>query len=101
MTGALLVAIYVAALGCFLGLDILARVPATLHAAVLAALGALAGVGLIGAMALFGGSPLAAAGSPALRALGLILAGAAVGGGLLAASKGAAVYRARKNASGS
>jgi hypothetical protein len=46
MTGVLLVAIYLVALSFFLGLDILARVPQTLYAVVVAGLGAVIALAL-------------------------------------------------------
>jgi H+-translocating NAD(P) transhydrogenase subunit alpha len=50
MTAVLIVSLYFLALTVFLGLDILAKVPATMYALVLAALGTLSGVVLVGAI---------------------------------------------------
>lgn len=50
MTGVLLVSLYFIALTAFLGLDILSKVPATMYALVLAALGTLSAVGVVGAL---------------------------------------------------
>jgi hypothetical protein len=48
VTGVLLVSIYIVGLTLFLGLDIIAKVPPTLYALVLAGLGAVAAVSLVG-----------------------------------------------------
>jgi NAD(P) transhydrogenase subunit alpha len=50
MTAVLLVSLYFLALTAFLGLDILSKVPATMYALVLAALGALSAVAVVGAL---------------------------------------------------
>ena len=54
MTGAVLGAIYLLALAVFLGLDIISKVPPTLYALVLAGLGMLSAVSLVGAFHLLG-----------------------------------------------
>jgi hypothetical protein len=72
MTGVLLVSLYFIALTAFLGLDILSKVPATMYALVLAALGALTAVGLVGAIYL-----VARASSPGNGYVGLAAAGLA------------------------
>jgi NAD(P) transhydrogenase subunit alpha len=84
MTGALLIAIYLLALALFLGLDIVARVPPTLVAVVLAGLGALAGVSLLAGVRL-AGDP--AGGVPLLSYLATALGAAAAVGGALAAGR--------------
>jgi hypothetical protein len=81
MTGVLLVSLYFIALTAFLGLDILSKVPATMYALVLAALGTLSAVGLVGALFV-----TVRAASPASSALGI----AAAGAGALAAGAGLA-----------
>jgi NAD(P) transhydrogenase subunit alpha len=78
VTAVLLITVYLIALTTFLGLDIVSRVPPTLYALVLAGLGALTAVSVVGAFhvgALPGGDPLAA-GTAAL-------AGMSAGGGLV------------------
>lgn len=50
MTAVLVVSFYFLALTVFLGLDILSKVPATMYALVLAALGTLSGVAMVGAV---------------------------------------------------
>jgi NAD(P) transhydrogenase subunit alpha len=50
MTAVLLVSLYFIALTAFLGLDILSKVPATMYALVMAALGALTAVATVGAL---------------------------------------------------
>jgi hypothetical protein len=50
MTGVLLVSLYFIALTAFLGLDILGKVPATMYALALAALGTLSAVVIVGAL---------------------------------------------------
>ncbi|HXU80863.1 MAG TPA: proton-translocating transhydrogenase family protein [Polyangia bacterium] len=50
MTAVLLVSLYFVALTAFLGLDILSKVPATMYALALAALGTLSAVGVVGAL---------------------------------------------------
>jgi NAD(P) transhydrogenase subunit alpha len=50
MTGALIISLYFLALTIFLGLDIISKVPATLYALVVAALGTLSAVAVIGAL---------------------------------------------------
>ncbi len=54
MTGVLLVACYLFALAFFLGLDIISKVPPTLYALVLAALGGVAAVSVVGGFHLLG-----------------------------------------------
>jgi NAD(P) transhydrogenase subunit alpha len=84
MTGAVLIAIYLLALALFLGLDIVARVPPTLYAVVLAGLGALAGVALLAGLRL-GAVPTG--GTPVLAQLATALGAAAAVGGALAAGR--------------
>ena len=81
MTAVLLVSLYFVALSAFLGLDIISKVPVTMYPLVLAALGALAAVGVVGALPLIarGGTPASGFG---LAALGC---GAAAAGAGLAA----------------
>lgn len=50
MTTVLLVSLYFIALTTFLGLDILSKAPATMYALVLAALGTLSAVAVVGAL---------------------------------------------------
>jgi len=50
MTAVLLVSLYFIALTAFLGLDILSKVPATMYALVVAALGTLSAVAVVGAL---------------------------------------------------
>jgi hypothetical protein len=50
MTTVLLVSLYFMALTAFLGLDILSKVPATMYALALAALGTLSAVAVVGAL---------------------------------------------------
>ena len=85
MTAALLVAVYLAVLAGFLGLDIITRVPPTLYAAVLAGLGALAGVGVVAAMQ--AGARSADGPAHILAVIAAALAGGAVGGGLAAVGR--------------
>lgn len=92
MTGALLIAVYLIALAGFLGLDIVARVPATLWGPTLAALGALAGVTLVGAVELLG-TP---AGGGTLGWLAVGLGAAATSGGAVASWRLLSAYRPRK-----
>jgi NAD(P) transhydrogenase subunit alpha len=80
MTSVLLVSLYFIALTAFLGLDILSKVPATMYALVLAALGTLSGVAIVGALYV-----TVRATSPASSGLGLAAAGlgaVAAGAGL-------------------
>lgn len=51
MSAVVLVSLYFVALSAFLGLDILGKVPATLYPLVVAALGTVSAVGLVGALA--------------------------------------------------
>lgn len=79
MTAALLVGVYLVALSFFLGLDIVGKVPPTLYAIVLAGLGALCGVTVVGGLHL----AARATGTPSTLGLAAAgLAGAAVVGGL-------------------
>jgi hypothetical protein len=81
MTAVLLVSLYFLAVTTFLGLDILSKVPATLYALVLAALGTLSAVAVVGALYV----TVRAGTSPAANGLGLAAAGlgaAAAGAGL-------------------
>lgn len=81
MTGVLIVSLYFIALTAFLGLDIISKVPATMYALVLATLGTLTAVIVVGAAqvtalatsALGSGLGLAAAG------VGAAAAGAGLG----------------------
>jgi len=50
MTGALVVSVYLLALAGFLGLDVISKVPPTLHRPLLAGMNAIAGVTLLGAI---------------------------------------------------
>jgi NAD(P) transhydrogenase subunit alpha len=94
MTGAVLAAIYIIALAFFLGLDIINKVPATLYALVLAGLGALAAVSIVGALALLTPGAL---GAPAIAArLGLGAAAAAGVGGTLALGRMMAAFAKKK-----
>ncbi len=94
MTGALLGAIYLVALGCFLGLDILGKIPATLYALVLAAVGATLAVAFIGPLYLLGGAfPSRSEGG--LPGVALVLASAAAGGGVVAVSRLVGAYKRR------
>jgi NAD(P) transhydrogenase subunit alpha len=80
MTGVLIVSLYFLALTLFLGLDILSKVPATMYALVLAALGTLSAVAIVGAVYV---TVLAA--SSTTSAMGLAAAGlgaTAAGAGL-------------------
>jgi H+-translocating NAD(P) transhydrogenase subunit alpha len=49
-TGALLIAVYILALAIFVGLELINKVPPTLHTAVLSGTTAASGIGLIGAL---------------------------------------------------
>jgi proton-translocating NAD(P)+ transhydrogenase subunit alpha len=80
MTSVLLVSLYFIALTAFLGLDILSKVPATMYALVLAALGTLSAVAIVGALYV-----TARAASSTSSTLGIAAAGcaaAAAGAGL-------------------
>jgi hypothetical protein len=81
MTGVLLVSLYFIALTAFLGLDILGKVPATMYALVLAALGGLSAVVMVGALYV----PARATG---LSSVGPLLGYAAAGVGAIAAGAG-------------
>lgn len=72
MTGVLLISLYFIALTAFLGLDIIGKVPATMYALVLATLGTLAAVIIVGAFRV-----TALAASPLGTGLGLAAAGLA------------------------
>lgn len=85
MTAVLIVSLYFLALTIFLGLDIIAKVPATLYPLVVAALGVLSAVGIVGAV-----RATVQEVSPASGTLGLVSAGlaaAAVGAGLASMSR--------------
>ncbi len=92
MTGVLLVAIYVLALGWFLGLDILGKIPPTLYAMILAGLGVLAAVGMVGALYLLG-DEIPSRTEGGLPGVALVLAGAAAGGGLVALGRLLGAFR--------
>ncbi len=79
MTAVLLIAIYCVGLTAFLGLDIIGRVPATLYAPVLAGLGALSAVALVGALEI-----AARPDANAFATASAALVGVAAGGGLMA-----------------
>jgi H+-translocating NAD(P) transhydrogenase subunit alpha len=72
MTGVLIVSLYFIALTAFLGLDIISKVPATMYALVLATLGTLAAVIIVGAV-----SVTAQSRSPLGTGLGLVATGVA------------------------
>jgi NAD(P) transhydrogenase subunit alpha len=80
MTGAVLVAIYLVALALFLGLDIISKVPQTLYAVVIAGLGALAGVSVVGGLHL-----VAAARAELPASLGQVAVGVAATAGVAGA----------------
>ena len=80
MTAAVLVAIYLVALSCFLGLDIISKVPPTLYAVVLAGLGALAAVSLVGGFHLLATGSARGHAELLGRVALCLAAGAAVGG---------------------
>ncbi len=69
MTGVALVALYLVALSAFLGLDLLKKVPPSLYGLVLAALGGIAAVSVVGALCLV--APDAAPAAGVLGRLGL------------------------------
>ena len=79
MTGVLLVSLYFIALTAFLGLDILAKVPATMYALVLAALGTLSAVALVGAFYVTARATSSTASGLGLAAAGLGAAAAGAG----------------------
>jgi NAD(P) transhydrogenase subunit alpha len=81
MTSVVLVSLYFIALTTFLGLDILGKVPATRYALVLAALGTLSAVVMVGALYL-------PARATASSSMGASLGYAAAGVGALAAGAG-------------
>ena len=96
MTGVLLVSLYFIALTAFLGLDILSKVPATMYALALAALGTLSAVAIVGALYV-----TMRAASPTSSALGLAAAGlgaVAAGAGLASLGRLARAF-ARKSPS--
>ena len=96
MTGVVLVSLYFIALTAFLGLDILSKVPATMYALVMAALGTLSAVALVGAF-----YTTARAASSTGSALGMAAAGlgaAAAGAGLASLGRLVRAY-ARKSRS--
>jgi NAD(P) transhydrogenase subunit alpha len=80
MTPVLLVSCYFVALAAFLGLDILSKVPATLYPVVLASLGAVCGVVLVGGWLVATRAPVAA--SAGLGTAAAALGAAAAGAGL-------------------
>jgi NAD(P) transhydrogenase subunit alpha len=80
MTGVVLVSLYFVALTVFLGLDILGRVPASLYALALAALGTLAGVAIVGGLWVTVRAVSATSSNLGLAAVGL--GGAAAGAGV-------------------
>jgi NAD(P) transhydrogenase subunit alpha len=91
VTAVLLVSVYLFALACFLGLDVLGKVPPNLYAVVLAGVGALAGVTVVVGLSF---EPAVAGAGPArLWQLGVGCAAAAVGGGLVAVARLARGFR--------
>jgi NAD(P) transhydrogenase subunit alpha len=78
MTAVLLVSLYFIALTAFLGLDILSKVPATLYALALAALGTLSAVAVVGALyvTVRAASPVSSGLGLAAAGLGAVAAGA-------------------------
>ncbi len=82
MTAVLLVAVYFLALTTFLGLDIISRVPPTLYALVLAGLGALTAIGLVGAFQV-----AALPGGDAVGTWASGLVGASAGAGLVSVGR--------------
>jgi hypothetical protein len=85
MTAVWLVSLYFVALSTFLGLDIVGKVPATMYALVLVALGTLAAVAIVGAFYIQ--AYAAALDDDGLRFLAIgsaALASAAAGAGLVA-----------------
>jgi len=96
MTAVLLVSLYFIALTAFLGLDILSKVPASMYALALAALGTLSAVGVVGALYV-----IAQTTSPASGGLGMVAAGmaaTAAGAGLASIGRLLRAY-ARKSRS--
>jgi hypothetical protein len=81
MTGVLIISLYFIALTAFLGLDIIGKVPATMYALVLATLGTLAAVIIVGAfhVTALATSPLATGLGLAAAGVGAVAAGAGLG----------------------
>ena len=80
MTAVLLVSLYFVALTIFLGLDIISKVPATLYALVLALLGMLSAIGVVGA--LYATVRATSSGSQGLGLASAGVAAVAVGAGI-------------------
>jgi hypothetical protein len=83
MTPVLLVSCYFIALAAFLGLDILSKVPASLYALVLAALGVVVGVVMVGGWLVATSASLSS--SAGLGAASIAVGAAGAGAGLGAA----------------
>ena len=96
MTAGLLLSVYLAALAAFLGLDILSKVPATMYALVLAALGAVCAVALVGSFHL--DAQATSENSASLATAAAVLGGAAAGGGLVAARRLARAFVSKRRA---
>lgn len=94
MTPLLLASLYLLALTFFLGLDIVSKVPATMYALVLAALGGLAAVSLVAAI--HGAVSLATASGGVLGLAATALAGACLGGALVAVERLLAAFRRKQ-----
>jgi hypothetical protein len=80
MTAVVLVSCYFVALATFLGLDIISKVPATLYPLVLAALGTVAAVSVVGGVLVASRATVPASG--ALGAAAAAVGAAAAGAGL-------------------
>jgi NAD(P) transhydrogenase subunit alpha len=96
MTAVFLVSLYFIALTTFLGLDILSKVPATMYALVVAALGALSAVAVVGALYV-----TVRAASSAANGLGLAAAGlgaVAAGAGLTSMGRLAKAFTGKRAA---
>ncbi len=89
-------ALWVLVLGSLLGLELIGKVPPTLHTPLMSGANAISGITLLAALALIGEAP-----TPALRALGAVALGFAlfnVVGGFLVTDRMLAMFK-RKEAS--
>jgi NAD(P) transhydrogenase subunit alpha len=88
-------ALWVLLLGSLLGLELIGKVPPTLHTPLMSGANAISGVTLLAALALIGAAP-----SPALRLLGAVALGFAlfnVVGGFLVTDRMLAMFKRKES----
>lgn len=93
-----LVALYVFALACFLGFELITKVPPTLHTPLMSGSNAVSGIALVGALLVAGGEPGAL--STKIGLVGIVLATVNVVGGFAVTDRMLQMFKKDKKTSG-